>query len=199
MVRPRRSADEEANEATNRVFKAKLKILDIMKSRPDVVDSLLSYAEDRVNNYTKSRPNNKPTDDVRWPATYMTIAKLPKYWRAQHIAAHCAGIGLTASVVELLDKANPTAVNNLWEFLTALTPTSKLPRSALDKQICDRLYAARIQSIGRATTAWFSRAVDLNTYEINWTKAGCYAITKKGAKVVLSHIGGDEVVFVPTS
>lgn len=57
----------EANEATNRVFKAKIKIMDIMKKRPDVVNSLLSYAEDKVSNYTKAHPNNKPTDDVRWP------------------------------------------------------------------------------------------------------------------------------------
>lgn len=131
-MRPRRTADEEANEATNRVFKAKIRIMDIMKNRPDAVDSLLSYAEDRVSNYTKARPNNKPTDDVRWPATYITIAKLPKYWRAQHLAAHGAHIGLTAAVVDQLDKPNPSAVNNLWEFFMALTPTAKLPRPPTD-------------------------------------------------------------------
>lgn len=144
-----------------------------MKNRPDVVDSLLSYVEDRVSNYTKARPNNKPTDDVHWPATYMTIAKLPKYWRAQHLAAHGAHIGLTAAVVDQLDKPNPSAVNNLWEFFMALTPTAKLPRPALDKHICDRLFAERMQSIGRATTAWFKKAIDLNTYEIDWTPGGC--------------------------
>lgn len=98
----------------------------------------------------------------------------------------------------MLDKANQTAVNNLWEFFTTLTPTSKLPRPALDKAVCDRLFAARIRSVGRATLAWFRKVIDTNSYDIDWTMGGCYNIVRRAPKVMLVHISGDEVAFVPT-
>lgn len=179
VTRPRRTGDNDLDEILNRRFRSMVKLLDILKQRADVVEAVQGFAEDRVLGF---QPVGKLSKDKReetcWNSTYMTVMKIPKYWRAEWLTRLYSRAGFTEPAIKTIDAKDPSAVSWLFDFVTGIVPTTKVPREMIDKDVCDASFFKRSEALGRVTKEWFKRAVAPDG-TVNAIAGGYYQLQKK--------------------
>lgn len=74
-------------------------------------------------------------------------------WLERHFTA----IGLTGSKIQQIDAKESNVVKLLFDYLTGVSPTEKLPRQLLCKRVCGLVFLDRALSLGRGTRASFAR------------------------------------------
>ena len=183
VAKPRKQSDE-AGEVAERVFRSKVKILDILAQRPDVVDSVLSFAEGKV---MKEGGGEKTSLKDYFPATYTKLGKVPKKWKADWLAKHTP---LSEAQLGSMDSADASLLSEVFEFATATTDKMSLPREMLWKAAASQAFLDRYKSCGERLGKEFIESICEVSGAMDWSKAGCYTIIMQGGKAMLQHCSG---------
>ena len=195
LAKPRKNASEEEMEA----FRSQLRVVDLMNSNQKTLPGkLLRMAEDTLQGFTAKPVKDQDRSRPSWHVTYMHVEKLPKYWRAEFLVKHYSQHGCTEELVVRMDSKCSESINNVFDFVCGLTPTSKLPRSCLNKRVCDVSCKSRADAIGRATKAFFQGAIGSDG-SIDWGRYGCYRVTGTAETPIVIHTSGDEAACLISS
>lgn len=74
-----RTRDTELDEMMSRRFRPTVKLLDLMRLRPDIIDIVVGFAEDRVMGFKPvAKTVQDKREEPRWNSTHMTVGKIPK-------------------------------------------------------------------------------------------------------------------------
>ena len=178
-------------------FRSKVKVLDIMQQLPEAAEAVCNYAEDLAYGVGAAANSKKGRDSQWWNGTYCEMERLPRYWRATFLAENYDDLGLTRSVIKEIDDNDSEGVNALYDFAMGINKKTRLPRSALDKEVTKLASIERIRQVGRLTKTWVKNHV--KDGKINWKVAGCYTLMKDTAKnqVWLRHIDTEKTGKVP--
>jgi hypothetical protein len=199
LVKPRKTGDAEADEASNRCFRSRIKLVDVLRQRPDLVEATLSFAEDRALGFQPVVHGSPTVKCQRWNSTYMVVGKIPKYWRGEWLEKHYNAQGFTKQVLGALDSSDASALNYIFDFVCGVVPTTKLPRAMLPKVVCDRVFEKRAAQLGRCTPEWVAKAIG-DEHKVDWMKAGCYTFLKDEDKNLwMKHCSGEKVASLAAS
>ena len=161
-------------------FRSIVKVLDIMQQLPEAAEAVCNYAEDLAYGVGAAANSKKGRDSQWWNGTYCEMERLPRYWRATFLAENYDDLGLARSVIKEIDDNDSEGVNALYDFAMGINKKTRLPRSALDKEVTKLASIERIRQVGRLTKTWVKNHVKGG--KINWKVAGCYTLMKDTAK-----------------
>jgi len=141
----------------------------------------------------------KPTSSVlkrdSWDRTVCSIARLPKYWKAQWLVAQDKSTKpMTQRLLDLADANDLQAVHHIFNAVTLTMPGTVLPPEARDcKAVCDLMFQKRLQSVGSPLTDWASRYIS-DTGKVDWGTA-VYQLSfgDTGECDFISFLGKDKV------
>jgi hypothetical protein len=141
----------------------------------------------------------KPTSSVpkrdSWDRTVCSIARLPKYWKAQWLVAQDKSTKpMTQRLLDLADANDLQAVHHIFNAVTLTMPGTVLPPEARDcKAVCDLMFQKRLQSVGSPLTDWASRYIS-DTGKVDWGTA-VYQLSfgDTGGCDFISFLGKDKV------
>jgi hypothetical protein len=189
---------EEVDEQSKMVYRNKVKLMDLLCQRADLVTGALAWVEDKFLGVSLSKKSSAALRDVPfWPSTYIYMEKVPKCWRGEFLQANLSEWGLTNDYLTILDSAFPTAINEIFDFVLAFNSKAKIPRVCLEKATMASFFSERMRDMGRATKEWLEKLTHCfatNPCVIDWGAAGCYTIVRKSEdKLVLQHCSGAEV------
>lgn len=184
LQKPKRQCPEAEEN-----WRKKLKLLDILNSNPNEVDAALTWVTDRVCGFARKAREGERTTPC-WPSTYMTVGKLPKYWRAEYLVAELSSRGFSTERCRSIDQADPEDITRIFDFLHGVHGSTRLPRCCLDKFVCSSVFRERLNDLGRA--AAFMAAL-VRVGRVDWTQMGAYKLVKNSAtQIVIKHCDGDE-------
>lgn len=184
LQKPKRQCPEAEEN-----WRKKLKLLDILNSNPNEVDAALTWVTDRVCGFARKAREGERTTPC-WPSTYMTVGKLPKYWRAEYLVAELSSRGFSTERCRSIDQADPEDITRIFDFLHGVHGSTRLPRCCLDKFVCSSVFRERLNDLGRA--AAFMAAL-VRVGRVDWTQMGAYKVVKNSAiQIVIKHCDGDE-------
>ncbi len=80
--KPKATGNAEKDEDESNTWRNKVKLLDLLAQKPSLVAGTLNFVEDKMMGAspTKAQANKEAQ---RWPNTYITWERIPKYWRAE--------------------------------------------------------------------------------------------------------------------
>ncbi|CAK0897470.1 unnamed protein product [Prorocentrum cordatum] len=198
LKRPRPTGDEEEDDRLTKIFHNKIKLLDVLNQREDLVEGARDWTENKMLGITSaSKAAAEARKSPTWPGTYMYLEKVAKYWRADWVIKHFARYGASEQWVLALDASSNTGIMELTDFPLAQHGKMKLPRAMLDKEINDGVWVVRLQKFGRLSEEWLKLVT--NNFEmppkLYWgkPKAGCYWVERAAdGKFLIVHITGDK-------
>lgn len=166
------------------------RIIDMLTKNPPYIATTWSWLQDH--NDRQNANGHNPGRELWWPESYTFVSKLPKYWQAEFLAA-MSDNELSLQDLEALDAHDNDAVGNLFRMAVQVQKGDALPRQALEKRVCYRLFEERYQLLGKRLIGWKKRAVLANN-TVDWLKGGVFAPVIVGGKVCqVRHISGDHV------
>lgn len=192
--RPRLTGNEDDDELQQQYFRNKVKLMDLLCQKPQLVAGCLAYVENKFLGVGANKTAAALRDQPRWPNTYQFMEKIPKYWRGDFLASNLGKYGLTAHYLAALDSANPTAIIELSDFLLGMHPKTHIPRVCLDKSIMEGYFAERMVDLGRASEERLKRLTGNFSMppKLDWS-AGVYHFAKRGGKIMVVHCTGAAV------
>lgn len=194
------TGNEKKDELERMQFKTKIKIMDLLCQREDLLQPTLSWIEEKIMGVQSCKKKMVgPSSEPKWPSTYIYMERIPKYWRGEMLLSFLSRHGLTSRHLTALDAAFPNGINQIFDFLLAVHPKTKIPRAALDKKIMQGALVDRMQKLGRAHAAWLNLLTNnlADPPELHWDKAGVYQFEKavgQGGGFILKHVNGDQVL-----
>jgi hypothetical protein len=156
--RPKRTGDSDWDDQADRVFRAKVRILDALKDGdPQLTFNTLSFIEDTVMGI-KARVAVNARDAETWHSTYVTVGRLPKYWRGQWVPGS-ARLAVTDATKGFWRRGRcPTSLpgrvglnaflSRGWDFGAGLRRSPPLLGRPLGQSIALRCCGTSAQSLG---------------------------------------------------
>lgn len=180
----------QPNKAAKQAAAARTRFVDLLEQKLEQVFGCLQALKD---NFFIDRGEAHLIE--AWPASYVRIDQIPKYWLISWLLA--LGTFLTAAALTAIDKASEYSIRELVENLTGVRLHSKLPRECLSKQVLSVVLAERFEQFGKKhfDEAWWAKLVDLEAKQLRWNDPGVGTlqyITTDGSDFVqkMMHIGG---------
>lgn len=188
---PRDARCGEEDTEANMMWRAKVKLIDLLNQKPELLNATLCFVEDKV--MGAATGGKDPKNAARWPATYCTWDKVPKYWKAEFILERMRDGGLTSEYLSFIDGKNAAAVNELFTYLLAVNLKWKFPRALLDKAAMWECLRRRFEALGRGTPEWLTGVTGgMQSLALDWGKHGCYTLTQAQNGITITHCDGDE-------
>jgi hypothetical protein len=194
--KPKLTGIDEVDEKSKLIFRNKVKLMDLLCQNEDLVAGAVGWVEDKVMGVSLMKKSTSATKHVpNWPTTYIYMEKIPKYWRAEFMLKNLGMFGLTSKHLTDIDAAHPNGINEMFDFLLAFHPRTKIPRVCLDKEVMMSFFTERLSDMGRGTEDWLHALTDSFSTPpvLNWAKAGCYIVAKENPGLVLKHVSGAKV------
>lgn len=192
---------DEVDERERNNYRAKVKIMDLLDQRPELLTPALAYIEDRMLGISANKNAPNPREASHWPSTYMYMEKIPKYWRGEWLLRTFSKHGLNNTWLADLDQRFPSAIVELFDFVNGIGPKTKIPRHLLDKSIMSTFFDERVLALRRGTATWLRGITNAfeNPATLNWGDYGCYKFQKAagggGGGLVLHHCDGPTVAL----
>jgi len=140
-------------------------------------------------NITGLRRVRNQTEEPNFPATYVTVGQIPKYWMMPLLTKMCPD--WTPAILAEVDKADKKQIRQVFTRATGLEDSMRLPRQMLRKIVCWRvclsLYRRRNEPFGGG---WVAQFVNATTYMIDWLPAGVFThlqVDAQGRVLKIKH------------
>ena len=187
---------DEVDERAKLIYRNKVKLMDLLCQNEDLVAGALGWVEDKVMGVSTAKKTSAAVRDVpNWPATYIYMEKVPKYWRAEFLAKNMGHHGLNTMILKQIDESSPTAITEMFDYLLAFHNKTKIPRVCLDKEIMMSFSAERLNDLGRGSTEWLHTLFDgwTKPFTPSWGKAGCFSVLEQSGTLILKYVSGAQV------
>jgi hypothetical protein len=136
-----------------------------------------------------------------WDRTVATVARIPKYWMAEWLAANdSSSMPLTQKLLDLMDFSDTQNVARVFCMMLQLGMNTPLPAAMRNsKALCAKTFKARLNSLRNPLVDWAQKHVQPHG-GINWATGGCFKLTwnDEGKATNVTHICGDSVAVDDT-
>ena len=156
---------------------ARRELMQVLDDHPVVLFQVLQHAKILASGISKSRKRGRdsgitetPTNElVPWDATYNVHGKIPKYWVAQFMGRYLKGSfgDDAARLVNLVDKADGSAIRKIFTFATGITNSMRCPKALHDKATMELFYLQRLNALGGRLERVFKELVT-DTGDVRW-------------------------------
>lgn len=147
LKRGRPTGDPLVDEEQERLFKSKLRVLDMLNRFPEHVLTFQQRLSDEVQGLVGQKVAK--LDDMFDKKTTRRFAKVPIAWKASYLTRVIPDGGFTATEAMLVDSKNADSTAQMFDYLHGITGDSWFPEEALDKVVAERMLSKRFASIGR--------------------------------------------------
>lgn len=176
----------------NNIYRAKVRILKACIADDSWVLTLANML-DEDNKESAADPKANPF----WDESVRQVNRLPRYWMGEIIVEASRNEKLedrwSNEDIRRIDKVSDTNVSAVFQFLTATHDGTAIPKSALRKETCRRMFLQLAARWGR--TKGLKKHVNM-AGAINWKKLGVYSITKvEGGQLMIRHCSGVDAAY----
>lgn len=152
------------------------RIIKLLRSQPGQILPCLSLLESgkllrgvRMNVCTPEEQDETP-----WPATYIRLCKLPKYWICAFLKNKFSHIS-QAQADQLIDRHGNLMMEAFW-FVTATGAELQFPKGTHDKRVCTQVFSTRAAEVGHRLSTIERPLLEclLGKAKLNWQTLGIY-------------------------
>lgn len=140
-------------------------------------------------------------EEAPWPATYIRLSKLPKYWIVAFLKNRFAR--LSAEQADMISEKHGALMMEVFWYATGTGVALSFPRGTHDKRVCSQGFAARCVEVGERLRKLEDHLAKClaGKHKFDWQEHGIYRLEKpdKGDRVAhILHCSGAKASRVIT-
>lgn len=140
-------------------------------------------------------------EEAPWPATYIRLSKLPKYWIVAFLKNRFAR--LSAEQADMISEKHGALMMEVFWYATGTGVALSFPRGTHDKRVCSQVFAARCVEVGERLRKLEDHLAKClaGKHKFDWQEHGIYRLEKldKGGRVAhILHCSGAKASRVIT-